>query len=114
VGPGVWRIAAPYLPDLGNSLVAYRELSIRPEETDRMSVSVEKHAILMSLQPLFQEAEEKGLWFFHKSDQAGEIWWPPEYLRLKQSEGENIWGPEHWDLRNPFRYLVGPEKLVGL
>lgn len=70
-----------------------------------MSVSVGKHAILMSLRPLFQEAEERGLWFFHKSDQAGEIWCSPEYLRLKQSEGEYIWGPEHWNLRNPFRYL---------
>ncbi len=70
-----------------------------------MSVSVEKQAILMSLDPLFQEAEEKGLWFFHKSDQAGEIWCSPEYLRLKQSEDEYVWAPEHWELRNPVRYM---------
>ena len=72
-----------------------------------MSVSVEKQAILTSLQPLFQEAEEKGLWFFHKSDQAGKIWRSPGYLRLKQSEDEYIWSPEYWELLNPGRYLDG-------
>ena len=70
-----------------------------------MSVFVEKQAILMSLDPLFQEAEEKGLWFFHKSDEAGEFWCSPEYLRLKQSEDEYVWAPEHWELRNPVRYM---------
>ena len=70
-----------------------------------MSVSVEKQAILISLDPLFQEAEEKGLWFFHKSDEAGEIWCSPEYLRFRQSEDEYVWAPEHWELRNPVRHL---------
>ena len=56
-----------------------------------MSVSVEKHAILMSLQPLMEEAEGKGLWFFHESGEAGEIWCSPEYLRLKQAQGEYVW-----------------------
>ena len=73
--------------------------------SEHMSVSVEKQAILMSLDPLFQEAEEKGLWFYHKSDEAGEIWCSPEYLRFKQSEGEYVWAPEHWELRNPVRCL---------
>jgi hypothetical protein len=49
-------------------------LSSSEKESEHMSVSVEKQAIRMSLDPLFQEAEEKGLWFFHKSDEAGEIW----------------------------------------
>lgn len=70
-----------------------------------MSVSVEKQAILMSLDPLFQEAEEKGLWFFHKSEEAGEIWCSPEHLRFKQSQDQYVWAPEHWELRNPVRYL---------
>ena len=70
-----------------------------------MSVSVEMQAILLSLAPLFKEAEEKELWFFHESNEAGEIWCSPEYLRMKQSEGEYVWAPEHWELRSPLGYL---------
>jgi hypothetical protein len=51
-------------------------------------------AILLSLEPLFKEAEQKELWFFHESNEAGEVWFSPEYLRMKQSEGEYVWlGP---------------------
>ncbi|MEM7224673.1 MAG: hypothetical protein AAF495_16965 [Pseudomonadota bacterium] len=70
-----------------------------------MSVTVEKQAILVSLKPLFEEAEEKGLWFFHHSSEAGEIWCSPEYLRLKQSKDEYVWAPEHWELRSPVGYI---------
>ncbi len=70
-----------------------------------MSVSVEMQAILLSLEPMFKEAEEKQLWFFHESNEAGEVWCSPEYLRLKQSQGEYIWAPEHWELRSPLGYL---------
>jgi hypothetical protein len=70
-----------------------------------VSVSVEKQAILLSLEPLFREAEEKELWFFHESNESGEIWCSPEYLRLKQSQGEFVWAPEHWELRSPLGYL---------
>ncbi len=70
-----------------------------------MSVSVAMQAILLSLESLFKEAEEKELWFFHESGEAGEIWCSPEYLRHKQSEGELVWAPEHWELRSPLGYL---------
>jgi hypothetical protein len=62
-------------------------------------------AIHLSLEPLFKEAEEKELWFFHESNEVGEIWFSPEYLRHKQSEGEYVWAPEHWELRSPLGYL---------
>ena len=70
-----------------------------------MSVSVAMQAIHLSLEPLFKEAEEKELWFFHESNEVGEIWFSPEYLRLKQSQGEYVWAPEHWELRSPLGYL---------
>ena len=70
-----------------------------------MSTSVQEHAILMSLKPLFEEAEAKGLWFFHESNEAGEVWCSPEFLRLKQTKGEMVWAPEHWELRSPSAYL---------
>ena len=81
-----------------------------------MSVSVQGKAILASLQPLFEEAEEKGLWFFHESTEAGEVWCSPEYLRLQQTKGEMVWAPEHWELRSPAAYakklLMQTEALV--
>ena len=70
-----------------------------------MSVSVAMQAIQLSLEPLFKEAEEKGLWFFHESSEVGEIWYSPEGLRLKQSQGEYVWAPEHWELRSPIGYM---------
>ena len=58
------------------------------------------HVAVMS-----KEAEEKGLWFFHESSEVGEIWYSPEGLRLKQSQGEYVWAPEHWELRSPIGYM---------
>ncbi len=81
-----------------------------------MSASVQESAILMSLGTLYQDAEENDLWFYHHSSDEGEVWCSPEYLRLMQSKGELIWGPEHWELRNPRGYLsnlkLNAEKLV--
>ena len=70
-----------------------------------MSVTVERQAIIMSLQPLFEEAEAKELWFFHESGEVGEIWCSPEFLKLKQSQGDYVWAPEHWELRSPMGYM---------
>ena len=71
-----------------------------------MRVTVEKQAILASLNLLFEEAEAKGLWFYHHSSEAGEIWCSPEYLRLKQAKDELVWAPEHWELRSPIGYIT--------
>ena len=70
-----------------------------------MTINTQDQIIIMSLKPLFEEAEEKGLWFYHESHEAGEIWCSPEYLHLKHSKGEMIWAPEHWELRNPLYYM---------
>ncbi len=68
-------------------------------------MSTQDQSLLISLKPLFEEAEEKGLWFYHESHEVGQIWCSPEYLRLQQSEGKMIWSPEHWELRNPLYYM---------
>jgi hypothetical protein len=70
-----------------------------------MTLHVLEQAILASLAPLFAEAEEKGLWFFHHSPDGHEIWCSPEHLRLEQSRGRLIFAPEHWELRNPSGYM---------
>lgn len=70
-----------------------------------MSKDIQAQAIMMSLEPLYQKAEEEGLWFYHESKESGEIWASPSYLRHMQGKGRMVWSPEHWELRNPMGYL---------
>lgn len=64
-----------------------------------------EQVILTSLEPMMQEAETKGLWFYHLSESGDEVWCSPPYLRQEQSEGRLIIAPEHWELRNPAGYM---------
>lgn len=75
-----------------------------------MSTHILDEAIIASLQPMFQEAENKGLWFFHHSPDGGEIWCSPRYLHTEQDAGRLVMAPEHWELRDPVGYM---KKLVG-
>ena len=70
-----------------------------------MSSSVQAHAIILSLQSLFEKADAEKLWFYHESEEVGDVWASPEYLRLMQSQGRLLWSPEHWELRNPVGYM---------
>ncbi len=70
-----------------------------------MSQHVLEHAIMLSLEPLFERAENESLWFYHYSKEAGEVWCSPKYLRLCHDKGRYIWGPEHWELRSPLIYM---------
>lgn len=70
-----------------------------------MSNNVQAQAIVMSLQPFFERAAAENLWFYHDSNESGEIWASPEYLKLMQSKGRLLWSPEHWELRNPMGYM---------
>jgi hypothetical protein len=82
-----------------------------------VSNTIQAKAIILSLQPLFNKAEEEGLWFFHDSKDYEEVWVSPEYLRLMQSQGELLWSPEHWELRSPMGYMKMlhrvAEELIG-
>lgn len=70
-----------------------------------MSQSVQEQAILMAMEPVIREAEDSGMWFYHKSPERGEIWASPQYLRLRHSQGRYIWGPDQWELRSPRAYM---------
>ena len=70
-----------------------------------MSNNIQAQAIILSLQPLFQEADSEGLWFFHDSKDYEETWVSPEYLRMMQAQGRMLWSPEHWELRSPIGYM---------
>jgi hypothetical protein len=59
----------------------------------------EKTAVLKSLEPLFKEARERGLWF-HCGYQ--DLWFPPDELeKVQTEEGRFIWGAVNWTLRHP-------------
>jgi hypothetical protein len=70
-----------------------------------MSNTVQAQAIILSLQSYFKRAEAENLWFYHDSNESGEVWASPEYLRLMQSKGRLLWSIEHWELRDPMGYL---------
>lgn len=70
-----------------------------------MSKGIQHQAIIMSLKPLFERAEGEGLWFYHDSIEVPDLWASIEYLHYMQSKGRMIWGPEHWELRDPVDYL---------
>ncbi|MEM7196106.1 MAG: hypothetical protein AAF402_14255 [Pseudomonadota bacterium] len=74
-----------------------------------MTQAILEEVIKTSLEPMFQQATDEELWFFHQADDGEEVWCSPGYLRKEQSEGRLIIAPEHWELRNPAGYM---SKLV--
>ncbi len=69
-----------------------------------------EHVIAASVEPMFEEAMEKGLWFYHVTDDDQDIWCSPGFLRKEQEQGRLIIAPEHWELRDPHGYM---SKLVN-
>ncbi len=51
-----------------------------------------------SLRKMFDEAEQKRLWFF---SQYQHLWFSPSKLKEEQSSGRFRWGAENWRLRDP-------------
>lgn len=78
-----------------------------------MGNNIQSQAIIMSLQPLFEQAEAENMWFYHNSDEAGEVWASPRFLREEQSEGRLLWSPEHWELRSPLDYMANLHRKAG-
>lgn len=55
-------------------------------------------AILAGLEPMFKEAEAKGLWFY--CSYQG-MWFSPVELRAEHANGKFIWSDVNWRLRSP-------------
>ena len=73
------------------------------EETKEQKIA----NIIAELQPLFKEAEEKGLWFYCNYQN---LWFSPEELRELHNNGKFIWGLPNWMLRNPNEKLTALRK----
>lgn len=69
-----------------------------------------EQVIVTSLEPMYEEAEEQGLWFYYCTEHDEEIWCSPGFLQSEQEEGRLIIAPEHWELRDPAGYM---SKLVN-
>lgn len=65
-----------------------------------MSDDTKKAVVLAALEPLIHEAEEKGLWLVALYDNG--IWFNPAELRLANEEGKFVWGPDNFELRDPY------------
>jgi hypothetical protein len=51
-----------------------------------------------SLRLMFEEARQKGLWFFSPYQQ---LWFSPDELQENQKNGRFCWGAVNWELRDP-------------
>lgn len=72
--------------------------------------TVNAAAIIESLEPLFEEAERKKLWFYCQSQG---VWFSPKELRKAHAEGCFVWGPVNWTLSDPqvrLRQLICDEQ----
>lgn len=58
----------------------------------------EQNEILEGLQPLYEKADREGFWFYSVYQ---DIWFHPDELREKQSNGQFLWGAVNWQLRQP-------------
>lgn len=65
--------------------------------------------ILKSLEKLFEEAEEKNLWFYYP---YLERWFSPKELRELHSQGKFIISSINWELKNPVDHLASVVKNI--
>ena len=65
--------------------------------------------ILSSLEPMFKEADEKGLWFFC---QYQSMWLSPNELKEWHQKGKFIWGEPNWQLKNPIELIAELEEEI--
>lgn len=61
-----------------------------------------KKTVLQELQPMFEEARKKGLWFYSYYQC---MWFSPEELEAAHKENRFIWSKENWKLRDPRELL---------
>lgn len=67
-----------------------------------------KESILKELEFMFEQAEDKGLWFYSRYQQ---LWFSPNELRENHNEDRYVWGAVNWMLRDPEERL---EELYNL
>lgn len=70
----------------------------------------DRERILESLEPLFQEAEEKGLWFYTEYQS---LWFSPKELRKQHEKGRFLLSPVSWRLRAPYVRLIELEDSIA-
>lgn len=74
-----------------------------------MEARITKEEIIKDLKPLYNEAEEKNLWFYSNYQ---DMWISPNELRQKQSEDRFLWGAVNWELRDPHEKVEDMEDHI--
>jgi hypothetical protein len=69
----------------------------------------QKQAVIAQMEPMFKEAEEKGLWFY--TDYQG-LWFSPSQLRNSMDKESFCWPPANWRLRNPLEFIQEKLSLI--
>jgi hypothetical protein len=68
-----------------------------------------KDEIIKGLEPLFERAEKKGLWFENSSN---DVILSPKELREHHAQGTFIWGASSWELVDPKKHLKDLEHVA--
>ena len=76
--------------------------------TKKKENKMEKEDILKTLEPLFEQAEKEGLWFYSTYQ---DLWFTPKELRSNQANGTFVWGVVNWKLRKPQEKIDSLESL---
>lgn len=71
--------------------------TLSPDEKRKITLT------LIDLQPMIDEAEEKGLFFFHRQLK---LWFSPSELKEENQRGNFIWGAHSWRLLSPDEKLA--------
>lgn len=58
----------------------------------------DREAIIAGLEPLFEQAKAKSLWFYSSYQR---LWFSPAELQAEHKDGKFIWGAVNWQLRAP-------------
>lgn len=91
-----------FFTKLFNRVVGQREPSKNEmrEVLRSTAVAVARATTLQDLEPLFLKAEGEGLWFYNR---YANQWFSPKRLRSEHRRNRFIWGPKHWELRQPLK-----------
>lgn len=68
-----------------------------------------KNEIIESLKPLFEEAIEKGLWFYCIYQ---DVWFSPGELQEQHKRNKFVWGAPNWILKRPQELVQQYERQI--
>lgn len=72
-------------------------------------MTTQSEAIRMMLRPLIESARSRGMWLWCSYQ---DLWFSPDELEAKNSQGRFLWGPINWILRDPREHIQQLEHKI--